>query len=143
MLMAVSERDGRVMSNMDAESREVHVRLEAWGRWAHDGIRPFPEWTPFGKAVKHGPHWASVSHQGREEIMPDAIAAVDAAVSRLCEIDKRAIKAYYTHQEPPEVGATRCHMKLRMFQNVLRRARWRVKIYLSDAHIISPAHRIV
>lgn len=128
MLMEV--RDGRAMSNMDEESREVHLRLEAWGRWAHDGIRAFPEWTPFGKMVKHGIAWAAISHQGMPATMPDEVAAVDAAICRLGDIDKRAIFAYYTHQEPPEVGAKRCHMKLRMFQNVLRRARWRIKIML-------------
>jgi hypothetical protein len=137
MLMGVRmERDGRAMSNMDQESKEVHLLLEAWGAWSRDAYpRPFPEVSVIGRMIKYGALGAS--QEGKPPIaMPDPIARVDAAVARLGDIDKKVVQSYYLHWDPPESCAKRCHMRLRMFQNVLRRARWRIRINLDarNAH---------
>jgi predicted DNA-binding protein (UPF0251 family) len=58
------------------------------------------------------------------------VALTDAAVARLCQIDQRALKAYYMRTEAIEFCARRCGMSRRTFQNTLRRARWRLAVYL-------------
>ena len=55
--------------------------------------------------------------------MPDEIAAVDAAVARLAANERKVLKAYYMRDEPIEVVAKRCRMKLRTLQATLQRAR--------------------
>lgn len=136
MLMgATMERDGRVMSNMDAESRLIHSRLESWARWARDfsEARAYPAVSVVGRMMEYGALGAS--QQGRPPVsMPDEIAAVDAAVARLGDIDQRAIKAYYLHWEPIENCAKRLRMNVRPFQSLLRRARWRIAIILNCAN---------
>jgi DNA-directed RNA polymerase specialized sigma24 family protein len=72
--------------------------------------------------------------RGEPEI-PDDVAKIDSAIARLCEIDKRAIIAYYTHWEAMETIAKRCGMRVRQFQNVLRRARWRLTINMGGENL--------
>lgn len=130
MLMAMAERTGRAMSHMAPEVKIVHARLEAWGKWAHEVLRPWPERTWLGKLCD--------GELGRSEnrapvTMPDHVAAVDAAVSSLGEIDRQVIKAYYCHSDPIELMARRCRMREAQFKNVLKRARWRLIGYLDGA----------
>lgn len=125
------ERDSRCMNHMDPETKLVHARLEAWGRWSRDAeVRPFPRVTLLGRVIEQGASGASQA--GRPPIdMPDDIARVDAAVARLGAIDKRVVQTYYLRWEPIEVMARRNKMRVRQFQNVLRRARWRIGGYLA------------
>lgn len=129
-MTATAERDPRYLNHMDPETKRVHVRLEEWGKWARDAeIRPWPRRTLLGRVMDQGPSGAGES--GRPPIsMPNAIALVDAAVSRLGDIDRRVVQTYYLRWEPPEVMARRVGMRLRQFQSVLRRARWRIGGYL-------------
>lgn len=127
--MAMSdERSGRVLSRMDPEMKATHLRLEGWAKWAKENVRAWPERTLLGKLCD--------GELGRTEnrtptTMPDHIASVDAAVSWLGAIDQKVIKAYYLNWAPPEFAARRVHMRLTQFQNVLRRARWRISGYLA------------
>lgn len=125
------ERDGRAMNNMDPETKLTHIRLEEWARWAKDSeSREWPPITLLGKVIEQG---ISGAGQGtRPPIsMPDNVAKVDAAVAKLGEIDKKAIKTYYMRWEDIDSMARRLHMRRRQFQNVLRRARFRVQVYMS------------
>jgi DNA-directed RNA polymerase specialized sigma24 family protein len=65
------------------------------------------------------------------ESIPEDIAHIDAAISRLGQIDKRVIVAYYTRYEPPDLIARKLQMRVRQFQAVLRRARWRIGGYMA------------
>lgn len=123
--------DKRVMNHMDPETKAVHLRLEAWAEWSKDAeVRPFPSITLLGRVIEQG--ISGAGQQGRPPVsMPDPIARVDAAVGRLGDIDKRAIMIYYRRWEPIEVMARRMKMRPRQFQNVLRRARWRLQGYLA------------
>lgn len=118
-------------SVMEADTKLVHALLEAWGRWAKDvDSRGWPPMTLLSRMIEFGPQGAS--QQGKPPIsMPDEIARVDAAVGRLCEIDKRAVIAYYTRWEPMEVLAKRLHMRERQVRRVLDRARWRLALHLT------------
>lgn len=121
----------RAMNHMDPDTKAVHCRLEVWGRWARDAhLRAWPEVTLLGKVIEEGPHGAFCAGQAVVQ-MPDAIAQVDAAVARLGEVDRRVVCKYYLEWAAPEVLARLLGMRVREFQSVLRRARWRIGGYLS------------
>lgn len=113
-------------NRMDTDTRIVHERLEQWGRWARDSeARAWPEATLLGRVIEQGANGASQS--GRPPVqIPDAVAIVDAAVCRLGAIDRGVVQTYYLRWEPIDVMARRHSMRVRQFQNVLRRARWRI-----------------
>lgn len=115
---------------MDPDTRAVHIRLTVWGEWAKQcAENGWPPITLLGRMIKQGPNGASQT--GKPPIsMPDEIAETDAAVAKLCEIDKRAIVGYYTKWEPIEALARRLHMRTQQIHNVLRRARWRLNFAL-------------
>ena len=123
--------DGRAMSRMDADSRLVHALLEQWGRWSYDStLRAYPHITLLGRMIAWGPQGAS---NGRPPLeMPAPVARIDGAIAKLCQIDRKVIVIYYTREEPIEACAQRCHMRMRQFQNVLKRARWRLILLLPD-----------
>ena len=129
---AVMERDRRAINHMDPETKAVHLRLESWGAWAREGgtTCAWPARTILGRLIEDGPSGAAQS--GRPPVsMPEDIAAVDAAVAHLGDIDRKVVHTYYVGWLPIEAQARACHMRVRMFQNVLRRARWRVGGFLS------------
>jgi hypothetical protein len=129
-VMVEFERDNRTMNHMDPETKLVHARLEEWGSWAKDAeIRAWPSITPMGRMVEEGPHGAG--QQTKPPIsMPDTVAQIDSAVAKLGAIDKMVIKRYYQCWQPIEVMARLSGMRVRQFQNVLRRSRWRIIGYL-------------
>lgn len=125
-MLMITMRDKRTMNHMDGDTKLVHLRLEAWGEWAkqHESIG-YPAITPIGRMMEYGPMGAA--QEGRPPVsMPDEIAATDAAVARLGAIDRKAVTEYYTRWEAAEVIARRCGLRVRQFQSVLRRARWRL-----------------
>jgi hypothetical protein len=120
----IKARDRRVVNHMDPETKVVHGRLEAWGAWAKDAeIRAWPSATITERM-----------RGGRSTVppiaMPDDIAAIDAAVCRLNAIDRQAIQLYYIKWAPIDVHARKMHMRVRQYQNVLRRSRWRLAMFL-------------
>lgn len=119
------------MNHMDPDTKLVHARLEEWGNWSKgEEVRAWPATTPMGRMIEEGPHGAG--QQSKPPIfMPDHIFHVDQAVAKLGDIDKRAVKHFYQHWEPLQVMARRMKMRERKFQNVLRRARWRIIGFLS------------
>jgi hypothetical protein len=134
-MAAVAEvvvRDVRA-NRMDTDTRMVHERLEQWGRWAKDSeARAWPESTMLARVIEQGANGAS--QQGKPPVqIPEAVAIVDSAVSRLGAIDRGVIQTYYLRWEPIEVMANRHKMRVRQFQNVLRRARWRILGYIDAA----------
>ena len=129
------DRDRRTMNHMDDETKAVHLRLEAWGAWAKDHVlRAWPSTTPMGRIVDEGIHGAG---QGsRPPIsMPTHIEQVDVAVAKLGQIDSLVIKRYYLYWEPREVMARRANMRVKKFDNVLKRARWRISGFLAAQNI--------
>lgn len=126
MRMAHDVRTNR----MDPEVKLVHARLEQWARWARDQeANAWPTTTLLGRVIEQGTDGAG--QQGRPPIsIPDAVAVTDAAVCSLGAIDREVIKTYYLRWEPIEVMARRHQMRVRQFQNLLRRARWRILGYV-------------
>lgn len=127
-------RSPRAMNHMDPDTKEVHARLEEWARWAKDlGIAGYPRQSVTEKAAKYGKLGIpQESLHKPEPMMPDRVAAVDAAICRLGAIDQKAIRLYYLQWEAPEVLARKMDrsMRWRQYLNVVRRARWRIAAYL-------------
>jgi hypothetical protein len=124
------ERDGRTMNNMDPETRAVHLRLERWGKVTRAGIdNGWPPSTMLGRMIDQGPMGAAQTGRPPTALSEDD-QRTDAAVAKLCEIDRRAITMYYQRWISIEVLAKGLHMRVRQAQNVLRRARWRVGAHL-------------
>lgn len=125
-------RSPRTMNHMDPETKEVHARLEEWARWAKDiGIAGYPRQSLTEKAAKYGKLGIPQEPLHKPEpMMPDRVAAVDAAISKLGDIDRSVVRAYYLNWEPTSTMARRLRMRERQFQNVLRRARWRIVGFL-------------
>jgi hypothetical protein len=129
-MMGAATVDGRRMNNMDAETKIVHLRLEAWGRWAKEHQAAWPASTVLARIIECGANGASQS--GRPPTsMPEPIAQTDAAVARLHRLDQAIVVTYYARWEPIEVMAHRHNLGMRQFQNVLRRARWRLGAWLT------------
>lgn len=125
-------RDARTMNHMDPETKLVHARLEEWGKWAKDiaDSNGLPPITVIGRMMEYGPLGAAQA--GRPPVsLPDRVAAIDGAVARLCEIDRRGIKEYYLKWQPIEVSARHLSKSVRQFQTILKRARWRIAFDLA------------
>lgn len=121
--------DRRRANAMSAEMKLVHLRLEAWGRWAHDRLQPWPARTTLGRLIDEGPGAGHAPQRESAEI-PEPIAETDRAVAHLGDIDRRVVRAYYAEWAPVEQLARRQRMTLRQFQAVLTRARWRIVGFL-------------
>lgn len=126
-------RDRRTLNNMDPETKQVHIRLEEWARWAKDiGIAGYPRQSITEKAAKYGKLGIPQEPLHKPEpLMPEHVARVDTAICMLGEVDRQVIRLYYTSWEPVEILARRLgRMRGRQFQNVVRRARWRLAGFL-------------
>lgn len=120
------------MNHMDPETKVVHARLEEWARWAKDsGIAGYPRQSLTEKAAQYGklgiPQESNFKH---EAVMPDRVAAIDAAICRLGDLDRQVVKTYYLRWEAVSVMAWRLRMRERKFQHILQRARWRIMGYI-------------
>lgn len=123
--------DKRAMNHMDPETKMVHVRLEAWADWVRTELpREFPSITVLGRVIEQGALGAAQGTAAPIN-MPEAVAITEKAVLRLGQIDQKVIRAYYFNWAPVEMLARRVHMRRREFENVLRRARWRVSGYIN------------
>lgn len=128
--MAAVLRDLRALNAMDADTKRIHLRLEAWAHAVGDDTaNAWPRVTLLGRLIEQGPTGASQS--GRPPVaMSDEVAVVDAAVARLGDIDRAVIKSYYMHWVSTEINARRLKMRVAQFRNVLTRARWRLTGYI-------------
>jgi hypothetical protein len=123
------------MNHMDPATKLVHARLEAWGKYARDrGIQGFPSQSLTEKAAQYGKLGIPQESNFRAEPqMPEHIANVDGAVCRLWGIGQRCVKRYYVDWAPPEVMAKEEGLEVRRFQEVLKRARELIGMWLDDA----------
>lgn len=122
--------DRRVMNSMDADTKLIHIRLEAWARWSKSNpeLREYPPESWLFKWSKYGTEGASQS--GPPLSMPEAIEITERAINKLGEIDRTVLVRYYLSWQPLELLSRACKMREREFQNVLRRARFRVRCYV-------------
>jgi hypothetical protein len=124
--------DRRAMNGMTGEIKLAHLRLEAWGKWAKDsGLRAWPELSILGRLIEQGANGAAQQGSQPSAYCPPPIEATEVAVNRLGAIDKKVVICNYVLavDSPVEAKAKRCRMRVKEFQNVLGRARFRVRCY--------------
>ncbi len=126
------DRDQRGLSTMDPAARVIHRRLEAWARWNADTeARGLPSSATIARMMRYG---VSGAVSGPVPVdMPEAIAEIDAVVSRLPPAETEAIRRYYLRWEPIEVSARALRLTVRDLQRLLQRARLRIQVIL-DYH---------
>lgn len=122
-------RSARAMNHMDSETKIVHARLEEWARWVkrHCGAQGYPTESYYHK-------WALLKiapNPGHDPEIPDRVAHVDAAVSRLEATDKAVLMRYYLRWRPLDIWKYIPGINSETtFKRTLKRARWRVDGYL-------------
>jgi DNA-directed RNA polymerase specialized sigma24 family protein len=126
----IVQRDRRTTNNMAPEDKATHLILEQWGRETRSALNAYPPVTLLGRLIEQGANGASQAGRPPVSLSEDA-ARADACVAKLCQIDQRALRFYYQHQEPLEALARHLGMRVRQAQNVLRRARWRFAAHLA------------
>jgi hypothetical protein len=130
--ITINLRSPRAMNHMDAETKLVHARLEEWAKWAKDkSIAGFPTQSLTEKAAQYGRLGIpQESNYRAEPSMPERVAVVDAAISRLDPEGKLVIRAYYLTWQPQSVMARQVRLSERAFRLALQRARWRITGFL-------------
>lgn len=107
----------------------VDAMLEQWAKWGKAGLPVgWPQMTMLARVIEQG--FTGASQQGPLPEMSEAVEAVERAVLRLQNIDRRVIVKHYTFWQPIEVSARYCHMSPGRFRTVLHRARRRISDYL-------------
>jgi len=121
--------DRRALNGMDEYTRTIWRRLEVWAKDViGDQPRAWPRETLLARVIKFGPLGAS--QNGAPVFMSAEALAVDAAVAKLCEIDRTVLMERLMSSDPIEVSARKLKMRVRQVQNVVKRAVWRVGGYL-------------
>lgn len=128
------KRDGRITNAMTPDVQRVHFALVDWSKLAlgPDG-RAWPAATMLARVIEQGINGAG--QVGPEKIeWPQAVKNTERAVNSLGQIDQRVIKTFYGSNNPKEVMARDAgHMRVKEFDNVLKRARWRILGFLDGS----------
>lgn len=107
---------------------DVDYMLEAWARWGKAALPGWPPKTLLARVIECGFTGAAQSQPIPE--MDEAVQAVERAVLRLTEIERRVITKYYIAWEPGEVSARECGVGFDSYRQILKRARGRVADYI-------------
>jgi hypothetical protein len=120
----------RSMNHMDPDTKRVHLRLVDWAKHVHQRADAlgYPTESYYHK-------WALLMippQPGNPPELPDRVAHVDAAVARLGVIDRSVIFRNYLQWRPIDLHKGIAGIASRRnYDNVLKRARWRVDGYLT------------
>lgn len=109
--------------------------LEAWARWAHDGMKAlgWPPVTILARLAAEGFHGAAQGTPVAE--LPEGVERTEKAVLRLPERERRVVVAHYLHWEPIEASARRCRCSVSQFRQSLNRARREVAAFLEGFYL--------
>lgn len=131
-------QDGRHVSRLGGELREVDVALEAWARWARSALAGlgWPPWTLAARVIEFGVLGAAVQYGSARALEVDELCElVESAVMRLKEIERKVVVYHYFNWQPVEASARYCHMMPGRFRVILHRARKSVADYLDGAKL--------
>lgn len=121
--------DNRAANSMDAKTLDSHKHLERHAKWAKENFSGWSSTTLMGRYEEQGDAIFSRT-EGKVIEWPADIALSEKALSKLGEIDRKVLRAYYDFWEPVDVLWRRARMRSKaQFQSVLRRARWRFGVY--------------
>lgn len=117
------------MRSLKGDMAHIDALLEQWARWGKSGAAlGWPPRTVLAKVIEQG--FAGAAQPGPMPEMDEAVQAVERAVLRLQEIDRKVVVKHYTYWQPVEVSARYCKMSPGRFRTVLHRARRRISDYL-------------
>lgn len=128
----LQERDPRALNRMDPDTKLIHSRLEEWARAVRQagGTLGYPAESIYTKQN------LIRTEYGHEDQITDRVAHVDAAVARLCVIDRSVIRRYYLEWRPVNIWKLPGIPSQHRFDVVLKRARWRVDGFLAAIEMI-------
>lgn len=120
------------LRRLDQSLHDVEVRLWAWADWArHNGENIGWPGTSVAWRLAHIHEiGASIVATCPTVEIPEPIADVDEAVSKLDPILKAIVMVHYFSSDPIEVKARRVKRNQSVYSRLLDNARWSVKTLL-------------
>lgn len=121
-------------SHLEGKSAAVDAALEAWARWARSALSGigWPHHTLLARIIEAGVRGAA--QRGGCAIEHDTLCeAVERAILRLPEREKRVLVRWYMHWEPLSVSAESMGITDNQFRVILHRARRSVADYIEGA----------
>jgi DNA-directed RNA polymerase specialized sigma24 family protein len=120
---------------MRDDSKEAHVALEAWARWARSAFSGlgFSSMNVLARIIELGLRGAAQSFGPMPIERDEVCELVDRAILRLDEIEKVVILRTYLRDEAAQVTAQKCGLTYGYYREVLAKARQRVGDYLNGA----------
>jgi hypothetical protein len=143
MAAVLAERRG----NMRDDSKEAHVALEAWARWANSVFNGlgYPHENIIARMIEFGVRGAAQSYGVALMEIDQTCELVEEAVNRLDGVQKEVIYRTYLRNDAAQVTAQKCGLTYGYYREVLNKARQRVGDYLNGAkrRVAFPTNRAV
>ncbi len=112
----------------EREKLDVDTMLEAWARWGKSALPGWPPKTLLAKVIECG--FTGAAQGAPLPEMDEAVQAVERAVLRLTEAERRVLTKHYVAWEPGIASARELGITYDSFRQILKRARSRVADYL-------------
>ena len=124
----------RERGNMRDESREAHVALEMWARWAKSYLSGlgFSPVNMVARFMEYGPMRAGGFGPAPVEI-DRTCEVTDRAISRLDSTEREVIYRTYLRDDAAQITAQKCGLTYGYYREVLAKARQRIGDYINGA----------
>jgi len=133
---------------MRDESKEAHVALEAWARWARSAFEGlgYPSSNVIWRLIELGVRGAAQS-TGPVPVEADSLCElVDRAICRLDPTERQVIYRTYLASDAAQVVAQKCGLTYGYYREVLALSRKRIGDYLAGSKntvVFPTASRII
>lgn len=120
---------------MREDSKEAHIALEAWARWANSALSGlgFSSHNILAKIIELGVRGAAQSFGPIPIEIDQTCEIVDKAVMRLDDMEREVICRTYLKNDAAPVIAEKCGLTYGYYREVLAKARQRIGDYLNGA----------
>lgn len=125
------------MAVREIERDDVDVALEAWARWAKQGLSGLG-WSPISllaKMIEYGVRGAAQSAGLRIPDEDGLFDVVEDAIKRLPTKERKVIIVFYTRWWPREAYASKCGVTEENFRRLLSNGRRSIKDYLAGRFV--------
>lgn len=122
---------------MRDDSKEAHIALEAWARWANTAFTGlgFSSMNILAKVIELGVRGASQSSGPIPVERDDLCEIVDRAILRLDPTERQVVYLTYLKNDAAQVTAQKCGLTYGYYREVLAKARQRIGDYINGAKI--------
>lgn len=132
---------------MREESKEAHIALEAWARWANSVFQGlgYSSANIIARLIEMGAMGAAQQSRGPAPMEIDQTCEiVDRAVMRLDSTEREVICRTYLQNDAAMVTAQKCGLTYGYYREVLAKARQRVADYMSGVKsgVVFPTTRL-